>query len=656
MAVVIPRLQQITPAGPQQSDRIQAEAPNLLGATEPMRKGLGSAISTVSDAYTDIQNDLRKKELAVKDLKATEKAIGYEQALKARLDIAKQQKGDPTPYYKQFDEDMVKLESALYDDDLDPETQILLKEKVIKANGRILDTRSTNYTGQYYGWQKEVADSSVKLRQDNAVKDSAYLDATNPISFGKVQASLDEIQGTRTAIAIQNGYDIRQVKDEKTGVVTWDYSNAPAIEAQIKADIGDTIIPMVKTLNGAGKVTEAKAIIESQKKWLNADDIAKLTAENDEASVKNRALDALSKLGPNPSIDQINNLKGIGEDVKFKMQELNHTRSLHRQRETKMKVDTVMNQMYQDIQAVNNSKTPYVSVEDFKNRSNLWKNNKDMLSVENMKTIEKLVTTVEETDPKAFNEAMALVQSGELSTIGGQRLLDLRSKIEDRVWNKVFDTYFRGNVPDSESRKQANIAFASKEITGYFTKQVDQYGNPTFPKNKKGQYTNANDEQLVSQSQQQLADWIASNPSVTTKEIQEKTKELYNDAIRAKEEATPQWIKNIRSFMDSFRSQNPLLGGKRPSLSTDNTQNPAAVKITQDQVNNTPPANATQQAQTVPGSQQTAPQNGGNMAKWTPAQWMSAFDSDPANRDKSFANPAAKRDAVKKYAREKLGK
>jgi len=193
-----------------------------------------------------------------------------------------------------------------------------------------------------------------------------------------------------------------------------------------------------------------------------------------------------------------------------------------------MKVDTVMNQMYQDIQAVNNSKTPYVSVEDFKNRSNLWKNNKDMLSVENMKTIEKLVTTVEETDPKAFNEAMALVQSGELSTIGGQRLLDLRSKIEDRVWNKVFDTYFRGNVPDSESRKQANIAFASKEITGYFTKQVDQYGNPTFPKNKKGQYTNANDEQLVSQSQQQLADWIASNPSVTTKEIQEKQKKDFD--------------------------------------------------------------------------------------------------------------------------------
>ena len=653
MAVTIPRLNPIQTAAPGSAGRLEVSAPNLLGATAPLREGLTAGLGDVADAYKEV----RKKELETKSLKATEYATKYEQAAKLSLDKKSLLKGDPTQAYKEFDEELVNLEKSVYEQvGEDPETQYFLREKIIKANGRISDTRNTNQTKQYYGWQKEVADSSVKLRQDNVAKNSQYLDVRNQMTFGSVQSQIDEIEGTRIAIAIQNGYDIKQVDEERTDPITgqkyrykgWDYSNAPAVESQIKADIGDAIIPTVKSLNAAGKIAEAKQLIKDQGRWLNATDLAKLTSDNDEASVKNRALDQLSKQ-PSWSIDQINALTGVGEDVKLKMREINHTNSLHAERERKQKTDAVMNAMYQDIQAVKNTNTPYVSAEDFKNRSKLWQNNKDMLSVENMKTIDKLVTTVDETDPKAFNEAMSLVQSGELTTIGGEKLLNLRSKIEDKVWNKVFDTYFKNNVPDSESRKQANIAFASKEITNYFTKQVDQFGNPTFPKNKKGQYTNAADEQLVAQAQQQLADWIGSSPSASTKEIQDKAKEFYNDAIKAKEEATPGWIKNVRSFMDSFRSQNPLMGGKRPSLSKETPDTTATVKVTPDQVQNNPSA-ATQQ--TTPA----ATQNGGNMAKWSSAQWFQAYDADPANKNKSFSNPQEKQKAVRDYARKKLGK
>ena len=649
MAVEIPRINRFDSQGPQSVGRIEANAPNLLASSAPLREGFNNLASTTLDVVEARNKALRKQELAAKDLKATELAIRYEQSLKGDLDRLKQLKGDPTPVYKQFDEKMYELENTTYSQvGEDAETQAMLKEKMVKVNGRIYDSRTTNQTQQYYGWQNDVANGSVKLRKDNAMNSAAMFDVKKPLSYGGVRSALDEIEQTRISVAQVNGYDIKKVKDDNGGE-RWDYSNAPMIEAQIKADIGDAVIPMVKSLNSAGKVNEAKFVIEDNKKWLNADDLAKLTSDNDEASVKNRALENLAKQS-SWSLDQINALPDVGEDVKLKMREINHTNALHAERERSQKVNKVMNTMYQEIQAARGTTSPYVSADDFKNRSKLWQNNKDMLSIENMKTIDKLVTDVEETDPRAFNEAMGLVQSGELTTIGGERLLNLRSKIEDKVWNKVFDTYFRNNLPDTESRKQANIAFATKEVTSYFTKQTDQYGNPAFPQNKKGKYSNATDEQLVASAQQQLADIIGSNPSMSTKEIQDKAKELYNDALKARDESTPGWIKGVRSFMDGFRSQNPLLGGKRPSLSTTTANaNEAAVKITPDQVQNNPPA-ATQQ--NIPA----ATQNGGNMAKWSPVQWFQAYDADPANKNRSFANPQDKQKAVKEYARKQLGK
>ena len=214
MPVQIPRVNRFEQQAPGQSERIQVNAPNLLGATAPLREGVSNLANTAIDVMEARQKEARKQELAVKDLKATEAAIKYEQTLKGELDRLKQLKGDVTSACKQFDEKTLTLEDDIYTSvGEDQETRLMLKEKIIKADGRIADTRSTQQTGQYYSWQKEVADSSVKLKQDNAMKAAQFLDVRNPLTFGGVQSQLDEIEGTRIAIAVQNGYDIKQVKD-----------------------------------------------------------------------------------------------------------------------------------------------------------------------------------------------------------------------------------------------------------------------------------------------------------------------------------------------------------------------------------------------------------------------------------------------------------
>lgn len=470
MAVIIPRLESINPTGPQQSNRIQGEAPNLLGATAPLREGLAAGVDTVNDTYTKQQNELRKKALAAKDLKQTEKAIGYEQALKARLDIAKQQKGDPTPYYKQFDEEMVKLESSLYDDSMDAEDRTILREKIIKANGRILDTRSTNYTGQYYGWQKEVADSSVKLRQDNAVKDAANFNVTNPYSYDGIRSSLDEIQGTRIAIAIQNGYDIKRnveiiedpITKEKRERVSWDLSNAPAIEAQIKADIGDTVIPMVKALNAAGKTKEAKFIIDDQKKWLNANDLSTLISDNDEANVKNQALALISSLknqSGKAALDEVEK-SNVSSAIRFKARELIDTKDRQEQNALARKRDQAKSFLYQHIDDKQRSTTPYATVNEFKD-SPEYKNFKDVLDATQLKALEERIEAPPTSDPKAKEKISAVYRTTGFANLTdaqfNEYLKGLDKQDRDRYWT------LRENIKkptkgltEAQSRARAN--------------------------------------------------------------------------------------------------------------------------------------------------------------------------------------------------------
>jgi len=636
MPVQIPRVDRFGAQAPGQSDRLEMNAPNLLGATTQLREGLSNVVNTSVDVIDARQKELRKKELEVKDLKATEAAIKYEQTLKTDLDRLKQLKGDTTPAYKQFDEKRFEFEDTIYTEvGEDPETRQLLQQKIISANGRITDLRSTQQTAQYYSWQKEVADNSVKLKQDNAMKDSQFLDIRNPVAFGRVDKALSEIEGTRRAIAIQNGYDIKPITNPKTGAVTgWDYSNAPAIETQIKADIGDAIIPIVKSLNGAGKVKEAKALIESKKPWLNAEDVAKLTADNDEASVKNRALEGLSKLGPNPSIDQINALKDVGEDVKLKMREINHTNSLHREREVKQKADTTYLKMINEIEAAGQTAVPYVSVDDFKERSKLYKNNRDLLTVSQRSSLEKYFDQNRETDPDTMVEIYNLFRNNDLDKLTGAQIMEMRSKLSVRDEGRFQTMLTASQKPTSEASKNVLTNSAMDRVDRSFTRLTYADGSPMFKKKQNGKYSKADNEQLT-EVLKAVEDNIRNNPRWTQQAEDALISQKLQEIKQAKQqERDSSLTERVRGF---FRGIMGETTPKQPNPFKGGAPAPAPVQTTP-----TKP-----QAKAQPG--QAASSN--DMSKWTNAQWIEDYQSKNGGK---MPPPSEMRAVLKTYKEKRM--
>lgn len=625
MAVVIPKLESFQTPAPASVGRVEASAPDLLGATAPARAGLKELVGSVDQAY----KEYRKKEIATKDLKATEIATKYEQKLKADLDKASFFKGDPTPVYKKFDEDMVEFENSIYDEvGDDQETRALLREKIIKANGRIADIRNTNQTKQYYGWQKEVADSSVKLRQDNAMKAASYLDINNPATFGGVRSQLDEIEATRLSIAIQNGYDIKQVDEERVDPSTgqkyrfkgWDYSNAPAVEAQIKADIGDAIIPMVKSLNAAGKVAEAKELIRDQQRWLNANDLAKLTAENDEASVKNRALSELAKLGPNPTIEQINAQKGIGEDVKLKMREINHINSLHAEREKNQKRDAIMGQLANEIDEIKASNTPYVSVEDFKNRSKLWQNNKDMLTVSDRKAIEGLINSKQESDPEAFDDVWQAFKNQELANLSTSQILEIRSKLNSKDGAMFTRMLEQAQKPTSDPQRRSILSSTVKRIDDQMEMMNFSDGTPMFKKKRDGKW-DAMSADSANRVRTALEDFIRETPNITIQAEKDKMDELMREeAKRLEKQRQENPLRKLKDFFNGLTgstSVNPFYGGKEEQV----VSNMTVPKPSTDTISQTKPK------PTEPNKKTLDTQTKSDMNGWSTAQWMKDYAS-----------------------------
>lgn len=622
MAIQIPPVQRFNPQAPQSVGRNDISVPNMAEANAPERQALDRLVDTGADYYINAQKAARKKELQAKDIKATDLQNQYELKYKAAQAQIGELKGDTTDYYKKLDDDSVQWQDeALSVAAEDPELAQMVQAKLTRSNGRLYESRTVQQTKQYYSYQNDVVNGNIKLRRDGAMSASTFLDVKNPGTFAPMMSEIDAIEHARAQQGEMNGFPVTY--EEVNGVRRPVY--APAVEAQIKADVGDTVIPMVKSLNAAGKANEAKAVIAQYDRWLNAEDKAKLTSENDEASVKNRALDQLSKLGPNPTIDQINNLQGVGEDVKLKMREVNHTNSLHRERETNQKRDAIMSKEFQRVLGQQSSKKPYVTVAEYRDSAE-FKNAVQYLSPQNVKTLEDMVIEPSQSDPAAMTQLMTAYQNDELLTLSPQEQLKIRSKLAGRD-RTTFDSMLReSSRPNSDSRKSALIGDVFSEID----RQFDAASDPENPEKKlftksrrSGKYT-FEDETAKNLLKDKYNKKVLNQPQARLKDFAEDIK---NDMNRLAQEKAQRDrgsffgvnLGGLGRFFNSFSDS--VQGGRTSDSNTTIEKNQPAAS--QQNPTNTPQTPISTNKPSAKANSER--QSSGDMATWTTSQWRKQF-------------------------------
>lgn len=541
MAVIIPKLEQMGAPESQSVGRIQTQGPDLNAIQKPAMSGLAN----VAEAAIDTSNVIKKKELEAKDIRWTEAATNFENRNKVRLEKVSQMKGDPTGVYGDFDktynEDYQAVLALAQDDD----DRKILAAKLQKANGHISLSREMGFTKQYMTWEKEVGDNRVKLYQDRGAVAATILDAANNLGFDGVATSVSNIRSTRAQMALRNGYDIKEIKDDNGVFVGYDLSNAPAVEAQIKSDIGDMVIPMVKTLNNAGKVAEAKKIIDEYGSQLNAKDLASLKTDTNEASVTSQAYANLAKFSGGSmrmSRTQINKLD-VPADVKFRMNTMSRQFEFDDNRAKTEQKTLVMQKLEAEVASGN-----FANVESLMQNSGVYKSNKDILSRKDLDILKSQIEKPIVSDPSAVNTLIQKVSNNESMTYLEEQ--ELKSKIVPDLYNRI-------KQPDEKKRPVIN--YGRQYLKNSLEGVTDSDGQPIFPMTEYNKME-PSDKEAVLTMQSQFENWMGSQPVLNNELVEKEAKNIVDTYVKNN--------KSIKAVITRKKTTNQYFNGGASNFTT----------------------------------------------------------------------------------------
>lgn len=527
MALEIPRLNRFNTQAPTSVGRTDMQAPSTAGA-EAGFKTLDNAVNT----FDKLNKEREKKQLDALDYKGTELANQYETRYATRLKEISLMEGDTTQAYADLDNEAVKWESELRSNykNADPRLESILQKKIGGVNGRLNQTRQIQQAGQTYKYQMGVVDEAVKLRQDDMVNAVQLVNINDPASFAGLKGRVDEIVAFRNASGFKNG----TVAQDENGKLIYNGDFTPN---QIAKDVSGGIENVVKILNASGKGLEAKKIVEDYDKagYLTADLKTKLLSGSNEVIVRNEALDALAKvrakgLTGQAAINEIRRM-GLSEPVAFKAVELNDTERRFEENARKTKDDMIHRRMYQEATEGN-----FVSFDDYKDRSLFYRDNKDILDVNTIKSIQSVFDSPKESNNNTINELYTLQASGALRDLSPTEFLTLKSRLSKQDATRWQTTYDNAVKPPSEDSVNTNMTRALK----YFNELVDDKANrrPLFRKNRKGQYATDEEAQIIAEIQNEIRDEIVNyNKQMTTEEVNKIAQEKYRKAVAYKQNA-----------------------------------------------------------------------------------------------------------------------
>lgn len=514
MAVEIPRIKRFDPLDPQSVGRVEVSAPNIAEASSAAIQGTQSGIGKALDATADYHKRVRKAEITSWDVTSTDLNNKYESWYKSEINVIAQKDGDTSKDYLDLDLKAEEKKKELFTgfENMTPEFQTMLDQKVESTHGKLRGLREIQQATQRFKFEENVSKNRIKLSQDSFLNYGMYLDVKKPDTFVELDKHRMDIEQTHKA------------RGERHGTLTYneDGSVNPLggeVGVLIRKDMGDAVIPLVKSLNAAGKVAEGKELINKYGDYLNAADKAKLLSDSDEANVRNLAINALvgitsDKMKKNPkdpnsrnvNVGDINDLEGISEPVRFKMKELNEINQRQAKMESERKAEKIMNDLIPKLLANQAGPTAFVNKADAL-QSDLVKKALDS-GVLNPTQINHILSHVEaplKSKPGALDALNQGIANNDLYKKTATQKAEIYAGL-DEDGRKIFNATVSEQLADSKKKApgEALSATTGSEIAATIVKSLTEKmkkpvkGETVFKVNKKGKFVDGYDEAMLS--------------------------------------------------------------------------------------------------------------------------------------------------------------
>ena len=531
MAVELPRVQRAQPQAPQPSQKLEANVPNIAEAVAPMSRAISNATENIGDAFVEQQ----KKQQQVWDTKSTDINNQFERSLKNRLNEIKLKTGDTTKDFVDYEDFAQKTHDEIMSsfNDNDPQFKTLLSEKMLNTFGRMKSFKDDQQYEQHFKYQNEVSDARVKLDVDNAFATGMSLDIKRPDTFTSLDAYIKRIEQTRVSQGDRTGMTVRDENGPKDaeGKGSPNHRSSP-VGVLIRKDVGDTIVPLVKSLNAAGKVAEGKKVLERYSDYLNAADRSNLMNDNNEADVKNQAINNLAdlkqKIGSNSlSLADIDAMKGISEPIRFKMKELNQIEETKKTQEQDRKRENFLGAEYTRLIEKQSSVQSYVNEADYIN-SPEGKNAAANTSPEQFARLVKIVSAPFKSTPSSLAMLNKGDSEGNLYKLSAEDRIKMYSGLSEEDRKSAREVMRQQSIDAGRSGANseltgATVSSAKSTILKNINEQLES--NPIFEYNTR-QKKYKNEEYVQSMIKKYGAiinnDILMAGPAAKNADVQDK--------------------------------------------------------------------------------------------------------------------------------------
>lgn len=458
MAVQIPRVERFQP-----QDTTPA-APKLNVNVPDLARGTSQQLKAVAGIVEDQANYFSQQEKAAVDTASKAAANEYSIYLNSELNKAKQQLGDPSATYAQFNENMnLKFEeiAAKYPN-LSESGRAELKSKLSDVFTNYSLKANTAYSGQYFTYDTKVTDDSATIKSQDMMTAASYIDLNDPKSFEGLDALIRGIN----ADYYQHGEKFGLTKRDENG--QWIQNNALDLQAGKK--ISEGLKSTIDNLNNSNRPDLAEALYAKYYKYIDTrsqDNVLKRISNKKDKLEVFSAVDQTKGM----SVSQIDSFlsKKFKDNPELKDKAFDEIASRSnkektiRENQSKQAADSTIAYVKKKVSDGVKSGNIY----DLSAMENDPIAQRMMINItdhKDVKAVEQIITNPKVTDPKAmvrFNEALS---SGKIRGMSPEDLEKLKVGVKDSDRSKMDNWWRRFNSQETLPQEKTIMDAMSKRL------------------------------------------------------------------------------------------------------------------------------------------------------------------------------------------------
>jgi len=524
MAVQIPRLQRITPSPAQPTNtRIQGQATSQAPLIQTQTQAATSLVNQGADLFQQFEDD------KISQL-SNEAEQEYSEWNVQKLQELKTFKGDPTDAYAQYEIDAQEKFDGILNNRADASERV---KRHLRGNlAKVQDSqriRTLKQRGmQIETYKNNLFNSTVKLKKNNLSVNAGYIRKDDPSSFSPFDTNLNEIRTLIAKRSLENGSATKLDPDAKSwthlytdedGTVTKVNLNDNA-KLMMAKEMSEGVSTSIKNLINAGQLDNAKLMQERYKGYLNGKQVVKIKEKSERTQ---RSDTAYAKLDSYRGMTDADINKKINEEpdgrLRDKMRDIQAGRTIHRERQRKIKFDRNYNTMFDELTKLEKAGQPILTKEDLVNNP-VFKGLEDEMSPNDKKSLFKQVSKPPATSkPKDIVNVQNTIFDGE-NTFQNMSAGEV-SKLTASLRQVDRDRYRRmwEEMQTGESKSFiANVNFANKLAQDTLSNEGDlDYDWGKLDDDSK---------EIMSKVRTMITTEFSENPNIERKDIQDRVESL----------------------------------------------------------------------------------------------------------------------------------